>query len=275
MKIYSYRNWHFFNISAGASSSRTQSIGVASTRPALTHDHTQGRPQTPVKEIEGTTESSDDAYFSADDSEDDDDEQTESNREAREKERQRVLEAAGLIVTLEVKPPLRLERVRSGRQRRPPPVAPYRSLDVSNSSTPVKDLPSVPERDNSPIDSVRLDDAFDRYEAFKQTQGNTNNRLSVASSFETALSTPAESSPAASLAPSISGENRPYSNLLHFLSRKTPANEAPEKKMLTISSPIMNLPEGLLRENSPAFGSVSSIAAVRTPKYLLFLLVMG
>lgn len=209
------------------------------------------------------SESSDEDYFSADASdEDEDNEQADSNWEAREKERQRVLEAAGLIVTQDDKPPPRLERVRSARQRRPPPAAPQRSSTASHSSL-TKDLPTVPELDNtpsSPVGSLRVDDAFDRYEAFERTRGSlASNRLSVASSFETALSSPGESSPAVSLTPSTSGEHRPYSNLLHFLGRKAPANEAQtDLKKLTISGPIMD-PSSPARENSasPAFGSVS------------------
>ncbi|KAF7972256.1 hypothetical protein HWV62_18572 [Athelia sp. TMB] len=208
-------------------------------------------------EVDEPAELSDDDYFSVDDSDDEDEDsgEAEANWEAREKERQRVLEAAGLIVTQADKPPPRLERVRSARQRRPAPAAPQRNSAASVSTTSTKELPSVPERVSSPVDSTRVDDAFDRYEAFKHTQGApANNRLSVASSFETAPSTPAEASPAVSLAPSTSGEHRPYSNLLHFLGRKTPANETSDRK-LTISGPIMDSPGSPARENSPAFGS--------------------
>lgn len=211
------------------------------------------------QEDEGT-ESSGDDYFSVadDDSEEDEiDEEADADWEVREKERQRVLEAAGLIVNQDVKPPPRLARARSVRPRRPPPAAPQRSSIISNSS--LKDLPPVP---GSPADSSpRVDDAFDRYESFKHTQGNSN-RLSVASSFETALSSPG-GSPALSLAPSISkdSESRSKSHLLNFLGRRTPANDGPEKRTLTISGPIMNLNDSPSRENSPAFGSVSPLQA--------------
>lgn len=216
-----------------------------------------------VSEEEEESDSSDEDFYSVEDgvedSEDEDDmqDQTDSDWEAREKERQRVLEAAGLIVNHDVKPPPRLERARSARQRRPPPLAPQRSSVASNTS--IKDLPPVPERDHSPVDSItRLDDAFDRYEAFKQMQG-VSNRLSVASSFETAASTAPES-PVVSLAPSTSqnGEHRTYSHLLNFLGRRAPSNDNHERKTLTISSPILNRSESPSRENSPAFGSVSS-----------------
>jgi hypothetical protein len=212
------------------------------------------------------TGSSGDEYFSvadADDSEQEDkmDEETDADWEAREKERQCVLEAAGLIVNQDVKPPPRLARTRSVR-RRPPPAAPRRWSIVSNSS--LKDLPPLPGSPGRGDSSPRVDDAFDRYESFKHTQGNSN-RLSVASSFETAPSSPS-GSPAISLAPSISkdSESRPKSHLLNFLGRRTPANDGPEKRTLTISGPIMNQTDTPSRENSPAFGSVSHL-----PYYLM------
>ena len=209
--------------------------------------------------IEDTSDSSDEDYFSAADSEDEQGE-TDADWEVREKERQRVLEAAGLILNEDVKPPPRLERARSTRKRRPPPAAPRRSSIISNSLVS-KDLPPVPDSEPSPADhSTRLDDAFDRYEAFKQ-QTPTSNRLSIASSFETAHSS-LSGSPVVSLAPSTSGlskdgEGRSYSYLLNFLGRKTPGSDGLEKRTLTISSPIMNNPDSPSRENSPAFGSVS------------------
>lgn len=226
------------------------------------HDY-QATPESTPDEV---ADSSDDDYYSvadaADDSGDDDNiaEGTDADWEAREKERQRVLEAAGLVVNEDIKPPPRLERVKSARKRRPPPAAPQRSSIISDASSS-KDLPPVPERDNSPTDtSTRLDDAFDRYETFKQT--HNSNRVSVASSFETAPTSPG-GSPAISLAPSMSkdGEGRSYSHLLHFLGRRTPANEGPERRTLTISAPIMNQSESPSRENSPAFGSVNHLSA--------------
>jgi hypothetical protein len=121
-------------------------------------------------------------------------EETDADWDAREKERQRVFEAADLIVNRDVKPPPRLVRARSAGPRRPP-VAPQRSSTISNSS--VKDLPPVPD---SPADSPpRLDDTLYRYELFKHTQG-CSNRLSAASSFETA----SRDSPTISLSPSLS-----------------------------------------------------------------------
>lgn len=207
---------------------------------------------------EDEDESSDSDYYSATDDSDDEGVEGDSNkdREAREKERQRVLEAAGLIVNEDVKPPPKVERARSTRIRRPAPAAPQRSSVISNTS--VKDLPPVPQNEDGPIEpTVRLDDAFDRYEAFKKTQ-SSNNRLSVASSFETGPSSPTSGSP--SITPSISrdGEGRGYIHLLSFLGRKTPANETSERRTLNISAPILNISDSPSRDNSPAFGSVSA-----------------
>lgn len=211
----------------------------------------------PTVADDSSDSSSDDDFYSAapgvDDSDDDDElgEENDADWEAREKERQRVLEAAGLIVNEDVKPPPRLERARSARPRRPPPAAPQRSSIISNSSA--KDLPPVPASPGLDT-SVRLDDAFDRYESFRHTHGNTN-RMSIAS-FETA---PSEvSSPTISQTPSTSrdSDTRSYSHILHFLGRRTPANDVPDKRTLTISAPILNQSESPTRENSPAFGSV-------------------
>jgi hypothetical protein len=109
------------------------------------------------RQSEELNDSSDDDYFSVADADGDSDnendmrEETDDDWNARENERQRVLEAAGLIVNEDVKPPPRLERARSARKRRPPPAAPQRSSIISTSAA--KDLPPVPELDFSPIDS--------------------------------------------------------------------------------------------------------------------------
>lgn len=215
----------------------------------------------PGEETDDTNETSDSDYLSFDES---DAEETEEERKAREHERQLVLEAAGLIVKEDVKPPPRpprpprRSRSGSGHKRRPPPAAPRRASVISNTS--FKDLPPIPEPD--PIDhATRLDDAFDRYESFRSAHGDFN-RLSVASM-------EAPPSPTASLTPSTTltvspsrdsnistNETRGYSHLLHFLGRKTP--QETERRTLTISAPMMiNPPDGgTPRENSPAFGTV-------------------
>ncbi|KAH7911883.1 hypothetical protein BJ138DRAFT_1062162 [Hygrophoropsis aurantiaca] len=226
-------------------------------------------------------DSSDDEadYFSLDEGSDDDDdededdgsgEETAAEQEARELERQRVLEAAGLIVNEDVKPPPGVEEPRSSsspRKRRPPPAAPQRLSVVSVSAT-AKELPPIPP----PIDpTAHLKDAFDRYESFKKTHGNYNSRMSM-SSIDTTPSSPPRS-PAVSLTPSLNrdaesrsslsrdGESR-TSQFLSFLNRHTTIRGTTpdfEKRTIpTISGPILNGSppvDGPPRESSPAFGS--------------------
>ncbi|KAG0701413.1 Dbl homology domain-containing protein [Suillus ampliporus] len=198
-------------------------------------------------------------YFSLEGS-DDDSEGSEAgtveDENARELERQRVLEAAGLIVDTSSSvmapsdPPV--------RKRRPPPVTPQRVSIVSVTS---KNLPPVPTVDltDTELDSTsRLDDAFDRYEAFKNTNGNFNNRMSV-SSFDTSPSSPPRS-PAVSVAPSLNhrdGESR-TSQFLSFLGRHATRSSTPEpeKRTLVISGPIVNSPPGgETGDDGPSFGT--------------------
>lgn len=198
-------------------------------------------------------------YFSMEES-DDDSEGSEDNTvedvHARELERQRVLEAAGLIVdtSASVMTPPNMP----AQKRRPPPVTPQR---VSIASVTSKNLPPVPTVDltDTELDSTsRLDDAFDRYEAFKKTNGNFSNRMSV-SSFDTSPSSPPRS-PAVSLAPSLSHrdwESR-TSQFLSFLGRHTNRSTTPEpeKKMLVISGPIVNTPaSGETGDENHSFGT--------------------
>ncbi|KAJ4490290.1 hypothetical protein J3R30DRAFT_3278216 [Lentinula aciculospora] len=176
-------------------------------------------------------------------------EETQEEREARrEHERQMVLEAAGLIVKKDVKPQPRPPK----RGRRPPPAAPQRQSVSSISS---KDLPAIPEFHVQDPEPTPLDDAFERYEAFRLAQSDTgNNRLSVAS-FDTAISSPTTSVTMSS-ATSKDGENRSHSGIFHFLGRsKTPVDN--DRRTLVISAPILSNPpsEDSARANSPAFGS--------------------
>ncbi|KAF8216277.1 hypothetical protein K438DRAFT_1953239 [Mycena galopus ATCC 62051] len=187
-------------------------------------------------------------YLSFDES----DEEDEADSAAREHERQLVLEAAGLIVKKDVQPPPRPVRRRSAR--RPPPAAPDRSSVLSSSSSVVaKELPPIPEPDAA----TRLDDAFDRYEAYR---GHHQNRLSVAS-VETNPPMPSSPTSPSGMTPSASAgsEGGRTSGFLHFLGRKTP-NEAEggARPRPIISGPIaIPRPDssGGSRSNSPAFGS--------------------
>ncbi|KAG2066386.1 hypothetical protein BDR04DRAFT_1106832 [Suillus decipiens] len=205
--------------------------------------------------------SSDDGedYFSMDESDDEsegseDEDGTVEDAHARELERQRVLEAAGLIVDTSSSvmappnPPI--------QKRRPPPVTPQR-VSIAPGPVTSKNLPPVPTVDltDTELDSTsRLDDAFDRYEVFKKANGNINNRMSI-SSYDTSPSSPPRS-PAVSLAPSLNHrdwESR-TSHFLSFLGRHRSTTPEPERKTLVISGPI-NTPTGETGDENPSFGT--------------------
>jgi hypothetical protein len=171
--------------------------------------------------------------------------ETKAEREARAHERQLVLEAAGLIVTQHDKPPPALVRARSYK-RRPAPLAPHKR-SVPSPVSPIKELPPVPQVAEDPepelIDHAqRLDDAFDRYESFKNSQ-HASNRMSIAS---TLSGETFPSSPAMSTSPSRErdSEGKSYSHFLNFLGRsRTPEEKEKEKERstskLNISAPII------------------------------------
>ncbi|OBZ75962.1 Actin cytoskeleton-regulatory complex protein pan1 [Grifola frondosa] len=187
-----------------------------------------------------------------DDEEEEEIEQSEDARqrehEARALERQRVLEAAGLIVKTEAHPPPRPVRARSHRKRRPPPAVPGRPYGTTHS--PSKDLPPLPDADIHEH-SLRLDDAFERYEAYRQSHSN-DNRLSTVS-VESLSSFMSPLTPSLSHSPSMENEGKSHSSFLGFFGRKTPANDGETRTMPVISAPILQ------RESSPesdsTFGS--------------------
>ena len=216
---------------------------------------------------------SDSDYVSFDDIED---EKSDNTKEARERERQLVLEAAGLVVNQDVKP--------VKPKHRPAPSVP-RPAPSSQ-----KILPTVPDPDVEKVDyKASLDDAFARYESFRNTQSNLN-RLSVLST-ESAISpvspTPTTSSVAMSLTHSGNGEGR-YSHFLQFLKSgsKTPEGERRSLSTLNISAPIMtpsgsnqSTPQDVpARLNTPSFGMVSPLLGpdyICIIHFLFFLLVLG
>ncbi|KAF9650631.1 hypothetical protein BDM02DRAFT_1351141 [Thelephora ganbajun] len=208
-----------------------------------------------------TAEDSDDSdseYLSFDDSDEEDQESEEQRRierEARTSERQRVLEAAGLIVRKDEHrlPP------KIPRRHRPPPAVPGRlTTSTEPASDKDKELPSVPTSQGDVESMMYVDDAYERYETFKQNQLN---RLSVASSFEITPS-PTVTSPTLSVAVSMSkvdsSEGRFSDKLRDFLGRsKTPEER---RTNLTISGPISGPiltrePSPVASENSTAFGA--------------------
>ncbi|KAJ8699192.1 hypothetical protein PTI98_002336 [Pleurotus ostreatus] len=226
-------------------------VGSLEVRGSDPNDAADGQQDNESTSDEDSDGSEDDQYYSASDGTGSDGETESSHeREAREHERQLVLEAAGLIVTKDVESPPPLLRRRSTRRRRPPPAAPRRTDSITSN----KDLPAVPavEHENDP--SIRVADAFDRYEHFRQSHGGVNmNRLSVASTSSMDTFSSPTSTATISTSPSREGEGRSFSNFLPFIGgRKTPV----ESERPVISAPILQLsPDSPARSPSPAFGT--------------------
>jgi len=231
---------------------------------------------------EADSEDSDSDYLSFDESDDDNESASNKDKEARERERNLVLEAAGLIVNKDAGPPP--ARTRSFK-RRPAPAAPRRTPSSIH-----KDLPPVPleyleqSSDSNNVDhreeegeqishEARLDDAFARYESFKNNKANLN-RLSTVST-ESSTGMPAPLSPATTvsstaLSPSQgSVQEGRYSHLLSFLtgSSRSVEGERRTASTLNISAPIMmgsnsgqgSSQESPSRPSSPAFGMVFTV----------------
>ena len=186
-------------------------------------------------------------------------------KETRERE-QLVLEAAGLVVNQDVKPPPK-------KKHRPAPPIPQAA------PSRYKDLPHVPDPETEPDREVEhvdheasLDDAFARYESFRNNQSNLN-RLSVISTDSGTLPgspTPTISSFPLSMSHTLSGGNESSSRYSHFLQFLKSGNRTPEGKpksvaTLNISAPIMNPSvsnqsavqnDEPSRSNTPSFGMV-------------------
>lgn len=214
-------------------------------------------PDHPEETVEDndSSDDSDTEYLSFEDSDDNEDQETEEQRrvekEARASERERVLEAAGLIVRKdERRPPPKIPR-----KHRSPPAVPDR-LTIITQPDKHKELPSIPVTQDDTENMRFVDDAYERYEAFKQSQLN---RLSVASSFDVTPS-PTVTSPTLSAAVSVSktdsNEGRFSDKLRDFLGRsKTPEER---RTNLIISGPILLTRESSpVSENPAAFGAVS------------------
>ena len=216
-------------------------------------------------------------------------EQRQHEREQRELERIRVLEAAGLIIQQPAEgkkppvPPLRRRSTRKGR--RPPPVAPLSTLPAITLDRG-RELPPIPP----PSPRARLDDAYERYETFKNRQATmpgTTDRDSMAFTVSDASSIPPSSpripmtpgmgtvslSPATSAPPAVQeSKSGGYTGLLSFLGRsKTPGEEKKPLSVTSISAPMISAPmpgaatTTPTRENSPAFGSVRAISPEAFP----------
>lgn len=224
--------------------------------------------------VEDSDEESDDwdtdggEYMTASEPSSDDEELTEeqkkNEREAREAERIRVLEAAGLIIKSDKQPPPRPARTRSRRRTRPePPAVPDRQTRRRASS---KELPALPDPVAEPPEtadvdnSLRLDDAYERYETYKQNQVNLN-RLSVASMDNVSIpGSPSGSHHSIPRSPSADVEGRgTHSHFLHFFGRnRTPANEGETRVMPVISAPILQKDPSVSPEMNEEFGTVKA-----------------
>ena len=198
--------------------------------------------------------------------------------EDRELERQRVMEAAGLVVRKH-EGPTPPPRPRA-RKRRPAPLAPNRATKTQSRAHSEKDLPETPM---TPEESVlRLEDAYDRYEAFKthksQNQGHRHRYSIISSSSVDSMTTPSSPKSAnMSLAPTMSSitsvgvgtsggaDGKHSSGFLHtFFGRASGSGGGHDRRSLTVSAPMMMpsspLPsaftptDSITRENSPAFG---------------------
>ncbi|ELU37390.1 protein binding protein [Rhizoctonia solani AG-1 IA] len=199
-------------------------------------------------------ESSEDGYSSADEAGDADD-------AARHLERQRVLEAAGLIV--KQAPP------RPPRKRRPAPKAPLRQRpsddgpDASpreggspGTSSREINLPEPP--DETETESIlRIDDAYERYQAFRQSR---EARASL-SSFEGVpnLNTnigvpPTPVSPSATISSLPSATDSTKAAIKSFFGRGSDRDKP--RATVTISAPVISAPISSTPErgSSPAFG---------------------
>ena len=218
--------------------------------------------------------------FSDSDSEDDEtaitEEERKLEREVRAVERQLVLEAAGIIVKKDsTVPPPRLQRRRTiaSVRHRPAPVPP------PPTSTQRADLDDL---DRPTRVQEHLDDAYERYEAFKQQ----SSRLSVSSMDQLSPLPPASPSLGSgsfSLAPaqsheSLSDKERSNENvsgtssssygsrISHFLGRsRTPIQERETRVMSTISAPIMSSSSssGTVTLGSPTRGDSPGFGLVR------------
>ncbi|KAI9449187.1 hypothetical protein F5148DRAFT_1248554 [Russula earlei] len=229
-------------------------------------------------EIESASDGTASDYHSFSDSDSEDDEATiteeerKLEREMRAAERQLVLEAAGIVVKKDT-----TRRPRSHPQYMVPSVLPKHRPAPAPPSAPTPSQKLHLDELQLPTQGLaHLDDAYERYESFKQ---NTS-RLSISSAEQLPLRPLSRLSPSSgsfSLAStqsheSLSDKQRGKENvsaspsygsrISQLLSRsRTPVLEKEARIVPTISAPIMNISSsgaGMLgapiREDSPGFG---------------------
>ena len=221
--------------------------------------------------------------FSDSDSEDDETAMTEEERklerEVRAVERQLVLEAAGIVVKKDTsgRPPPHVQRRRTVAavqpKHRPAPAPPIAPIPTQQ--------PDLGELHRPTRAQEHLDDAYERYEAFKQH----SSRLSISSidqlspyppaspslgsgSFSVASHQPRESLPDKERSKeNVNSSSSTYgSRISHFLARsRTPIQEKETRVMPTISAPIMSTSSssGTVTLSSPTRGDSPGFGLVR------------
>jgi hypothetical protein len=242
-------------------------------------------------EYDNASDSTASGYHSFSDSDSEADESTMAEeerkleREMRAAERQLVLEAAGIIVKKDMtrRPPPHIQRRRTIASVRPkhrPAPAPPTALPTVAITGQGLDLSELPPPTPA---KAPLDDAYERYEAFKQSAS----RLSISSIDQLPpLSPVSGSSGSLSLPPAQSRESLPDkekvkdnvstsssygSRISQLLARsRTPVQDKETRIMPTISAPIISTTSsgtGTLStpalEESPGFGLVRGALAFR------------
>jgi actin cytoskeleton-regulatory complex protein PAN1 len=247
-----------------------------------------GSPSTPSQTVvpdDVDDEDSSDEYLSfSSESEADDDAKTyvspstiqetrSAETEARKLEQQRVMEAAGLVVKKHEGP---TPPPRPRARRRPAPLTPDRATKPQPSNKRGMETVETPL---SPSDSIlKVEDAYDRYEAYKTnkslSQGHRHRYSIISTSSVDSTTTPSSPKSASmSLAPTMTSvatasstlhepEPKHASGFLHSLFGRSSGGNMNEKRSLTVSGPIISSPlpsitpvDAITRESSPAFGT--------------------
>jgi hypothetical protein len=215
------------------------------------------------------------------DNDDDDDaamteEERKLERETRAAERQLVLEAAGIVVVAEPRPPPPLPppRIRRPSTPTPTPMAASSTERPKHRPAPAPPTPTpTPSYHDKPLPEIRtVDDAYERYEAFKQQASRTS-----VSSIDQLLQPPA-SPVSVNSRESLHERDRdrhvvPLASSTSYGSRisqlltraRTPVQERETRIVPTISAPILSASSSVgsgtlgtpVREDGAAFGSVS------------------
>jgi hypothetical protein len=219
-----------------------------------------------------------------DDDDDDDDaamteEERKLERETRAAERQLVLEAAGIVVVAEPRPPPPLPPPRIRRPSTPTPT-PMASSPERPKHRPAPAPPTLTPTlsyHDKPLPEIRtVDDAYERYEAFKQQASRTS-----VSSIEQLLQPPASPVSVASRESQQHERDRhvvPLASSTSYGSRisqllarsRTPVQDRETRIVPTISAPILSASSSVasgtlgtpVREDGAAFGSVSESVSV-------------